>query len=102
MTGLMRGRRIGFPQLKFMVCSQIELTQGLKPRLIWNGLRGPFDLAQGRLLKRRSSHGGASVCAVSASIAERAKAGQGIAVGLGKFANRESEGNGSPALPGLG
>jgi hypothetical protein len=89
MTGLMRGRRIAFPQLKFMVCSQVELTQGLKPGLTWDGLDGPFDLAQGRLLKRRSSTVVRAFCAVSASIAERAQAARGIAVGLRKFANWE-------------
>jgi hypothetical protein len=69
MTALMRGWRSIFPQWKFMLYSQIQTVAGCQPpassrAVIRTGakaldyfvsLRGPFDFAQGRLLKRRSS-----------------------------------------------
>jgi hypothetical protein len=53
---------------------------GLKPARILEGFRGPFDFAQGRLLKRRSStvlHAFVSLPASPSEVASRAKDSNG-------------------------
>jgi hypothetical protein len=59
------------------------LTQTLKPALILRALRGPFDFAQGRLLKRRSS----TVAQANSRFLHSAVADAPAPVGMTKFSN---------------
>jgi hypothetical protein len=57
--------------------------RGLKPILILRALRGPFDFAQGRLLKRRSS----TVAQANSRFLHSAVADAPAPVGMTKFSN---------------
>ncbi len=113
MTGLMRGLRSDFPQVEFIVCSQI-VVHGLRSGLVRRGLRGseaplcPGTAGGGNwkrvgfLVSARLSALILALEIVPASIVERAQGGRGITVGLREFANWKREGHASPAMSGFG